>query len=270
MKNIILLFFLAVTQVAHAKVTFSIYPHNDPDSPSVDKVETAISKFISYVKRDCDIELEYEVTTEEPLNFLPAKYEINILPEYKKIGETTHLYKYFQAELAQIIYDNELTREANEVKIIVVDGFDGYCGYAFPEVQFNFGKEYEENTLTSKLKNHILINSSQFGCGGFSRLLSHELGHIFIQDEPAHTCKKNGKIFRCKENNLMSVTRVVKAGPGNHGGMSNGGFFENQGDFGAPPGPYKSKTLPSIGTGLLKSQCKAIQKTLEDGFIPHS
>ncbi len=256
MKKTLILLILIYSNISLAEIVFTVHQNPFQNTMKTESVENAVNAFASILSRECGIEFNYRVELGDEITSMPSEYKIEVLPKEKIINGEKNTYKFYQYELDQIVKNNNLRRRSNEVKILIVNDFDGYCGYAFPEIQFDYLENDQQNPLTNSLKNYILLHSNQRDCGGLNRLLSHELGHVFIQDNPAHMCTENGKEFNCKENNLMSVFRYSKPAPVfNPGGFGGGGMFDD---------PMRPRKLPSIGTGLLPDQCQAIRQTIEE------
>ena len=134
------------------------------------------------------------------------------------------------------------------------------CGFALPEVQFeNAKKNATSLEMISFLKNRVLIDTSPDNsrdCLNRERILFHELGHVLVQDNPAHTCLGAGgsRILCTKENLIASLVWTPVVRP--RGGSSRG--EEDPAD----PEGSGFKQIMANGTNLTSDQCDAIRTTI--------
>ncbi len=235
------------------------------DGYDLNKAEGALEYFFGLINEQCQMDLHYRVEHLPTWDMPFERFRFDPLPQQSKMSSTqTSYFQYFQHDLWQLLNSSTYASNDYGVKILIVPNLDGYCGFAFPEIQFTAEEDYPSHQKVQRLlTNSLLINYQQAGCGSYNRLVAHELAHIFIQDNPAHYCPNEaGELRPCPEDNLLSVFRTVRPNPvgtkkpGGHNPFPSGGI----GEFNDPMIPQK---LPSIGTHILPVQCRAIAKTVQ-------
>ena len=218
---------------------------------SSNKVEKGLNLLKASLSKSCQIDLTFQLnifknTSDENINFKStSRYE----------AVSTHYGKeemiFFQKPLYNYLLKNELLKEKNAISIHYVNDVHGHCGFAFPKVQLS---KIKSKSLINYLSNNILISTSAKGCGSDARLLTHEISHLLIQDNPAHMCGNR----KCDERNILSVFRRVNSS--RH--MDRNGQLDGQ--F---PRPIRddmhTQLLPSTGLAFDNQQCTSVIENLK-------
>lgn len=235
-------------------VDISIYSTKDLYK-SAQKIESGVEFFKNSVKESCGITLDFNIKIEAMTSDIGQRFKSHTYykKEVTKYGPQNFIY--FQKDLYDYLDLNEGLVNSNGIKIHDVDEVEGHCAFAFPKIQF---EKMNSKKLRKTLENHILLSRESEGCGSSSRLIAHELAHIFIQDDPPHRC--GNKL--CDEDNLLSVMRKMPTQTHFHSGSQRG--FNTSG-FGGHIGQNHDgssiQKTPSIGRSLNSNQCQAIKKT---------
>lgn len=245
-----------------------------PEGQSIEKVEVALNYFFDLVRDQCQIDVGYRIESLTSWDLPFKRFQFDAFSQQYKISETQQSdFQYFQYDLWRILKASPYAIPTDGIKLISVPNLDGYCGFAFPKIQFASANDYLPNAQVEKmLTNSILINYQQASCGSYNRIVAHELAHLFIQDNPAHYCpNSSGGLSPCPEDNLLSVFRTVRPTSMSHKKPGQAGLFSPDGgdpfNSGKPGGfndPMVPQKLPSIGTTLLPEQCRAIEKTVQE------
>lgn len=227
---------------AYAK-TISVNVFESGDQDFFEIAKRGLEFFSAQVKRSCSIEMDFEINK----GSIASTHNINFVNETTVVNYGGLQLKYFQPSLLELLKSNNLLKHKRELTLIDVPNLTGHCGFAFPRVQFeeNMQMDFKEHMM-----NHVLLNLKSGGCGSSSRLIAHELAHIFIQDDPPHMCE-NGP---CDENNILSVYRYIS---NSNEDRSRGRQHNRYED------PIFRQRAPSIGVEINADQCLSIIKTLE-------
>lgn len=266
-NHMMLTFFALMVALSPFTLKASVEIHLGEISPQnqdfQEKMQNGLQYFFDLVNRQCHLDISYRVDVLSPLELPFERFTFDGYPRQYRVNHEESYFTYFQHDLAKIFVHSPQSFKEKSIKIFSVPNLDGYCGYAFPPIQFKLGDEYPLNEkLTKKIEHTLLLNYEQGGCGNFNRIMAHELAHLFIQDNPPHQCKNDsGEMRPCDEENLLSVFRLVAPEypfkkPGNHNPFG-GNHGPEMGD------PMAPKRMPSIGTSLTKDQCQAIKRTVQ-------
>lgn len=231
-----------------------------PQEHDPSALPNAVNYFFKIVEEQCELSISpsysYYPTWELPFE----RFEFDSVPVLRQLESGPANFSYFQYPLWQMLESAPSHFIDHHIKILNVPNLDGYCGFAFPEVQFSSTEQSPQSPVSSRLKNNLLINFQQSGCGSYQRLVAHELAHLMVQDNPAHMCENEDKQLRpCPENNLLSVFRTLSPKPPVHKFPGKPNFPFPQDNF----DPAMPQKLPSIGTQLTPGQCQAIAHTVK-------
>lgn len=236
---------------ASSEVDINVYSTGDLYNSS-EQVQKGLELFKKSLLRSCKIDFKYRLnikrnTVENNIDFKNSYSHKDVNTIYGKEQMI-----FLQEPLLKYLDQNNLLKSKSGISIHYVNEVKGHCGYAFPEVQM---EKIKSSKLKSYLSNNILISSSSMLCGRLSRLLSHELAHILIQDSPSHMC---GNV-ECDEQNILSVYRKARPLPD---------FDRTYPRRGPPRGIFDSVTisdeLPSDGLLFNSQQCEAVIKNLKN------
>lgn len=218
-----------------------------------EKTEKAMSFLKATIKNSCDINLKYKVNVIRETIDLESPFKSDSYHKAYKTKFGPQKFIYFQNDMYRYLKKNNILKSHKGISFHFVDNIYGHCGFAFPTIQL---KKVKSSKLKSILENNILISRTARDCGNSSRLLTHEMAHLLVQDDPAHMCGNK----KCTEENILSVHRVK---PVSHSPFGMGGNHMN--NFGnTNPVPYTNELIPSIGREFNKSQCKSVKEFLKD------
>jgi len=218
---------------------------------STEQVEKGMLFLKEALKNSCSINLKYNLNPISETKDLKASFKSDSYHKSYKTKYGKEKFIYFQKGLYEYLLSNNLLKINKGINIHFVNSVQGHCGFAFPTIQL---EKIKSNSLKKSLRNNILMSLSSQGCGNKSRLFSHEMAHLLVQDSPAHMC--HGK--KCSENNILSVFRVKPKPPVHFGGNSNFGDNMGMGHI-----PYQQELIPSIGRSFNKEQCAQVKSFLK-------
>ncbi|WP_034728603.1 hypothetical protein [Bacteriovorax sp. BSW11_IV] len=236
-----LVFIFIALSPAYAK-TISVSVFESGDSQFFETAKRGLEFFSLQVKRSCSIDIDFEINR----GSIASTHDINFVNETMTVEYEGLQLKYFQPSLVELLKSNNLLNYKRELTLIDVPNLTGHCGFAFPKVQFEQSLPMD---FKEQLKDHVLLNLKGGGCGSSSRLIAHELAHIFIQDNPPHMCEDGP----CDENNILSVYRYISNFDENQSRGRRHNRYED---------PIFRQRVPSVGVDIDTHQCLSILKTL--------
>lgn len=228
-----------------------------------------LQTFVDLLASECAIRDEFEIPPVKSLNVKPAETLFKD-PEARgaKDGLSSKArnfpFQFFQLDLLRLIerYPDRFSRSSGpEISVLMMEGLEGNCGFALPKVQFQKASGNSHNKeVVDLLKNIVLIDTSRDNhgdCVNRTRILSHELAHVFVQDDPAHLCLgSGGNKMPCPKENLMAslvwVPTPRKPRPGEEGTRM--GEAEN----------FGMRQIQANGTKLTPDQCEAVKRTIQE------
>jgi hypothetical protein len=235
-----------------ASLPINIYATKDLYQAS-EKVEKALEFLKDSLKYSCGINLNYKINVKNETLGLGKSFKSDSYHKVYKTKFGSQKFIYFQYDFYKYLEQNQLLKNDHGITFHYVEDVYGHCGFAFPAIQF---KKMNSPKIKKALKNNILISRGATGCGNSSRLLTHEMAHILVQDDPAHMCGNK----KCGEENILSVHRVKPAINPPFG--MGGGHMNNFG--GMSPIPYANELVPSIGRDFDSSQCSKVKSFLKE------
>jgi hypothetical protein len=250
-------------------IVFQIYSFSGIPEPSYHQVvadhHSALSGFVDLLRSQCQIDTVFTIPPPKELTIKPGASlftspRFQGLPQFD--SELEFPFEFYQHQLYQLLQQIgpiERDRPSREVAIYMAEGLNGNCGFALPEVQFNQVPKTDRNKrIIDLLKNRLLINSApqkRGECTNRSRILYHELGHIFVQDDPAHTCLgQDGCRRQCTKENLMAslVWVPLPPRPRDRSARSLG------------PDDARMRQIEAQGVSLNPDQCASIRQTISN------
>ncbi len=222
-----------------------------------------LSGFIDLLNTQCQIDGVFtipppkELTIKPGASRFPSLGVLGLAPKEIGLDFPFEFYQHQLYQMLQQIGSEGGPRSAREVGIYMAETLEGNCGFALPEVQFQqVSRTAQNKQIIDQLKNRLLINSApqkRGDCTNRRRTLYHELGHILVQDQPAHTCLgQDGCRRLCTKENLMaSLVWVSLPDRPRHGSSR-------------PRGPDDSRMrqIEAQGVALAPDQCDAIRQTI--------
>ncbi|MDD0854398.1 hypothetical protein HBN50_14900 [Halobacteriovorax sp. GB3] len=248
MKLFNVLVFLLFSSHVYAAIPVTIYSTINQDS-EFQKLEQGIDFFFDKLNQSCRSNYQYEIKLKESLNVDVSPFKLLQSQTEIETKEGRDSFIFFQESLYHHLKENKIFKKNKGITIHSVADVTGHCGFAFPIIQF---EQMQSPLLKEVLQNHLLISQDRAGCGNLSRLIAHELAHLFIQDNPPHQCGDQ----RCGEENILSVYRYIKPRPSQFGsrGSRGGDIFD---DFLNP------RQAPSIGVEFNEKQCESVARTVD-------
>ena len=213
--------------------------------------------FVEVLRRDCPNVPADLIVVPEPITIASVPGDVSF--EKPQEVDSTFPFSYEgQSTLLHILdtFGEELDRkEQPEVSIMVV-GDHLRCGDAFPRVQFKNVPQTEHNTnMIDRLKDRVLLNGTPGNsCKYQKRIAAHELAHIFVQDDPSHTCEGSA----CPPENLLSDRIYEQPSIGNPDPAGMELMDELEMGF----SDYDRFPLDTTGDELTPSQCGRVLQTI--------
>lgn len=247
LKNFLILLGWLLSVAANAYLPVRIYS-SDSLYKAEEKVEGAMLFMKKALKDSCGIDLDYQIQTIRETKDLGSAFNSTSYSKPYKTKYGKEDFIYFQKDFYRYLSKNSLLKKNHGINFHFVKDVSGHCGFAFPDIQL---EKIKSGKIFQAMRNSILISKTAIDCGNRSRLLSHEMAHLMIQDNPAHMCDG----VKCPESNILSVFREKPVPPpffGNGMGMNNG--------FGMHPPHQAPEKIPSIGKKFNSQQCQAVEK----------
>ena len=281
MKNLtktllVLVYLLAAAQPtwAHQKpLNIRFIKYADVSEKDKSYAVEGVNYFSELLDKHCGLkpEIQYDFTDQEQPS---PSFEFQGWFHKEKVFEAAdYWFRFFQFSTFRASLNFSNQSDPADVRIYLVNRLPGHCGFAFPMIQFNEESARQLNAksnqtvmIESKIKNSVLFASPEANsgdCSNFKRFMSHELAHIFVQDQTPHHClnETTQKYEPCPDNNLLSTYRKIYPSP-------NRRFPSNPGFEPAPGGEALSPDEPIIvkpwGTDLDRHQCLMIMNTLKE------
>jgi hypothetical protein len=121
--------------------------------------------------------------------------------------------RWYQASMYRVATVENLPLTAGQIDLFVRPRWEN-CGTSFPRVQLQDAEARAQATngplaasvLPWVMDRVMLVSRSGMGdCGDYTRVVAHELGHLFVQDDPPHRCPlPDGRDVPCDAGNLMA------------------------------------------------------------------
>ena len=264
----ILLFITGTTPISAASIekniNFKLININNVSSGDEERITEGVHFFNQLIEQHCGFRLKAEIQSAN-LNTSDAGFHFESIWSPVQIGQLgTYFFRFFQEKIFRLTRENQLQQAENEVSIFVTNKFD-MCGFAFPDIQLTDQQNLSKNTNTAlnakifpRIRNRVIMGAasqSVSDCSYSSRIVAHELAHIFVQDESPHTCwdSENQRYKGCPEDNILATRRLLDPQP--RGRWRPPGYT-----FGDPMEP---EFRPAVGTQITPHQCRAILNTVE-------
>lgn len=249
-------------------INFKIFNVNRVSDTDETRIHEGVEFFNELLERRCGFRLNANITRADVLTEKSGptfRNEPSWVPT--QVGDNqTYFFRFYQKDMFELTTVKQLTQKKNEVSIFVVDNFD-MCGFAFPDIQMTDSFHLSKNTdnqlnqfVLPWVQNRVIMGSVSTGpreCHNSNRIVSHELAHVFIQDESPHTCwdEKQGAYRPCPPDNILTTRVVIYPEP-----RGNGFPHPRQYDM----SPSEPEVRPAVGTDITERQCNSILSTVRN------
>lgn len=235
----------------------------------VNSHHASLKTFVDLLASECEIRDAFSISPTKTVTAGPGE---TIFKDAEARGSRNGLpskardfpFQFFQLDLFRLFdrHKDALDRGSSpEISVLMMEGLEGNCGFALPQVQFKEVPSHSSfKEITNSLKNRVLIDTSRDNhrdCANRSRILSHELAHVLVQDDPAHMCMgSGGSKITCPKDNLMASLVWVPIPKKPRPGAEPPAMGE--------PENFGMRQIQANGTNLTPDQCEAIKRTIGD------
>ncbi len=219
-------------------VDFKIYAFNGVGDADNDQVRDGIQLFVRLVREQCKIKIEPQISVERRGEPGDWEYDGDWRDLAVNSGQVFSFHNY-QAGMYRLATREQLPQVPRQIAMFVRSGWEN-CATSFPIVEFYDAHEKSRTqnrelnrTIVPWIANRIMLvsQSSQRACESYPRMVAHEIGHIFIQDDPPHYCPAPGspdRMIPCYGENLMAHTMQLGRDPMDEGFATGTMIYEPQ------------------------------------------
>jgi hypothetical protein len=195
-------------------VEFKVHTYQGVSEADYAQVVAGIELFARLAREQCSLELAPTVSRVRRSD--PGQWGYSHgWQELPSPSGQPFSFHYYQAGMYQLTRRENLPQVAGRIDVFVRERWEN-CGTSFPVVQF-FDEEARARAANAPLNRDVLpwvanrimlVSRSGMGdCGDYTRVVAHEVGHLFVQDDPAHHCAvPSGRMVPCDASNLMAHT----------------------------------------------------------------